>query len=228
MRSKACCPRVSPSSTSRSRIVVAIANDTLRPEAIALAVFGGIAGIAALLIAGQVVSRRIRLRAADLDIMRALGASPSMTFCDDLIGTLGAVAVGSVLAGLVALGLSPLAPLGPVRPFLRVEVHADWTVIGLGVTALLLALAAIVALASLRALPGRGRVRSQRTSSSRVTTAAARRRTPAAGGHRRAVRPRAGGRQKRRPRAVGHPRAPSSPSPSSWPRSHSGRVSTHS
>ena len=37
---------------------VAIANDTLRPEAIALAVFGGIAGIAALLIAGQVVSRR--------------------------------------------------------------------------------------------------------------------------------------------------------------------------
>ena len=71
---------------------VAIANDTLRPEAIALAVFGGIAGIAALLIAGQVVSRRIRLKAADLDIIRALGASPSMTFCDDLIGTLGAVA----------------------------------------------------------------------------------------------------------------------------------------
>ena len=95
---------------------VAIANDTLRPEAIALAVFGGIAGIAALLIAGQVVSRRIRLRAADLDVIRALGASPSMTFCDDLIGTLGAVAVGSVLAGLVALCLSPLAPLGRCGP----------------------------------------------------------------------------------------------------------------
>ncbi len=153
---------------------VAIANDTLRPEAIALAVFGGIAGVAALLIAGQVVSRRIRLRAADLDIIRALGASPSMTFCDDLIGTLGAVAVGSVLAGLVALGLSPLAPLGPVRPFLRVEVHADWAVIGLGVAGLLLSLGAIAALASWRALPGRARVRGQRTSSSRVTTAAAR------------------------------------------------------
>ncbi len=153
---------------------VAIANDTLRPEAIALAVFGGIAGIAALLIAGQVVSRRIRLRAADLDIIRALGASPSMTFCDDLIGTLGAVAAGSVLAGLVALGLSPLAPLGPVRPFLRVEVHADWAVIGLGVAGLLLSLAAIATLASLRALPGRARLGGQRTSSSRVTTAAAR------------------------------------------------------
>ena len=153
---------------------VAIANDTLRPEAIALAVFGGIAGIAALLIAGQVVSRRIRLRAGDLDIIRALGASPSMTFCDELIGTLGAVAIGSVLAGLVALFLSPLAPLGPVRPFLRVEVHADWAVIGLGVAGLMLSLGVIASLASLRALPGRARIRGQRTSSSRVTTAAAR------------------------------------------------------
>ena len=153
---------------------VAIANDTLRPEAIALAVFGGIAGIAALLIAGQVVSRRIRLRAGDLDVIRALGASPSMTFCDDLIGTLGAVAVGSVLAGLVALCLSPLAPLGPVRPFLRVEVHADWAVIGLGVAGLMLSLGAIASLTSLRALPGRARIRGQRTSSSHVTSAASR------------------------------------------------------
>ncbi len=55
---------------------VAIANDTLRPEAIALAVFGGIAGAAPLLIAGQVISRRIRLRADDLDIIRALGRAP--------------------------------------------------------------------------------------------------------------------------------------------------------
>ena len=152
---------------------VAIANDTLRPEAIALAVFGGIAGIAALLIAGQVVSRRIRQKATDLDIIRALGASPSMNFCDDLVGTLGAVAVGSVLAGAVALCLSPLAPLGPVRPFLRVEVHADWAVIGLGVAGLLLSLGSIAALASWRALPGRARVRAQRTPSSRVTTTAA-------------------------------------------------------
>ncbi len=153
---------------------VAIANDTLRPEAIALAVFGGIAGVAALLIAGQVISRRIRLRADDLDIIRALGASPTMTFCDDLIGPLGAVAVGSVLAGVVALCLSPLAPLGPVRPFLRVEVRGDWTVIGLGVAGLLLSLGAIAALASWRALPGRAGTRSPRIPSSRVTAAAAR------------------------------------------------------
>ena len=38
------------------------ASETLRPEAIALGVFGGIAGAAALLIAGQIISRRIRFR----------------------------------------------------------------------------------------------------------------------------------------------------------------------
>jgi hypothetical protein len=61
-----------------------------------------------------------------------------------------------------------------VRPFLRVEVRADWAVIGLGVAGLLLSLGAIAALASWRALPDRARVRGQRISSSRVTSAAAR------------------------------------------------------
>ena len=128
-----------------------------------------------------------------------------MTFCDDLIGTLGAVAVGSVLAGLVALCLSPLAPLGPVRPFLRVEVHADWAVIGVGVAGLLLSLGAIAALASFRAVPGRAR--DQWPASLLVTRddRGGAGRTAAAGGHRRAVRPRARGGQERRPRAVGHP-----------------------
>ena len=47
--------------------VEATAQETLRPEAIALAVFGGIAGVASLLIAGQMISRRLRLRADDLE-----------------------------------------------------------------------------------------------------------------------------------------------------------------
>ena len=39
-----------------------------------------------------------------------------MTVGDGLIGTLGAVVVGTLLAGLVAVGLSPLGPLGPIGP----------------------------------------------------------------------------------------------------------------
>ena len=118
-----------------SQSIIATANATLRPETIALGVFGGIAGVAALLIAGQVISRRIRLRAPELDIARALGADPPMTLWDGLLGTLGAVLLGSLLAGAVAVGLSPLGPLGPVRPFLGVALRPDWAVIGLGVLA---------------------------------------------------------------------------------------------
>ena len=154
--------------------VEATAQETLRPEAIALAVFGGIAGVASLLIAGQMISRRLRLRADDLDVVRALGADPAMTFWDGLIGTLGAVLIGSVLAVLVALALSPLAPIGAVRPFLPVGLHADWTVIGLGILCIVVVLTGVAVLASIRSLPGPNRARATRPSSSRVTTMATR------------------------------------------------------
>ena len=98
-------------------IVEAKAQRAIKPEAIALAVFGAIAAFAALLIASQVISRQLRLGADDLDVMRALGASPTMTATDGLVGVVGAVIVGSLLATGVAVALSPLAPLGPVRPF---------------------------------------------------------------------------------------------------------------
>ena len=102
---RATLPKGLPFVYIQSKDVIATANATLRPEAIALAVFGGIAGLATLLIAGQVVSRRVRFGATDVVVARALGASPCMTVWDPLVGTLGAVVVGSVAAGLVALAL---------------------------------------------------------------------------------------------------------------------------
>ena len=150
------------------------ADNTLRPEAIAWRVFGGIAGVAALLIAGQVISRRIRLRSDDLDIVRALGASPSMELWDSLIGTLGMVVAGSLLAGLVAFGLSPLAPLGPVRQLLPVGLHADWAVLLLGVVGLILALGAVAFVAAASSLPGAAHTRPLRPSASWAATGAIR------------------------------------------------------
>ena len=50
-----------------------------------------------------------------MGVLRALGASPAMTMADGLLGILGAVVLGSVLALLVAVALSPLAPIGPAR-----------------------------------------------------------------------------------------------------------------
>ena len=152
--------------------VEARAERTLKPESIALGVFGGIAGLAVLLIAGQVIGRRIRLNADDLNVLRALGAGPAMTSSDGLLGTLASIVVGSLLAGLVAIGLSPLAPLGPVRPLIRVGLHVDWTVIGFGVVLLLLSLSTLAVVVAYRAAPHRVAVRLQRERGSSVARAA--------------------------------------------------------
>ncbi len=177
-----------------SQQIIATADATLRPEAIALAVFGGIAGLATLLICGQVVSRRIRLKSVELDVARALGADPAMMLWDGLLGTLGAIVLGSALAVVVALALSPLAPLGPVRPYLRVDVNPDWTVLGLGATALVVALTLVAVVASRRARPDAHRDRLARVPSSHVTTAATRAGLPpaAVAGVRFALEPGAG------------------------------------
>src|SRR5207248_4587953 len=101
--------------TSRA---VAKAERAIEPESIALGVFGAIAALAALLIAGQLIGRQLRVGGDERAVLRALGASPAMTVADGLVGVLGAVVLGAVLASVAAVGLSPLAPLGPVR---RVE-----------------------------------------------------------------------------------------------------------
>ena len=66
--------------------VVAKADRALKPISIALGVFGGIALLAALLIAAQLIARRFRLDRGELGILRALGASPAETVLDTLIG----------------------------------------------------------------------------------------------------------------------------------------------
>ena len=123
-----------------------------KPESIALGVFGAIAGLAALLIAGQAIGRRLSADGEDLGVLRALGASPAMTMADGLVGMLGAVVVGSVLALLVAVAFSPLAPIGPARPLDPTPGFAfDWTVLGAGLLLLVLGLGALSVVLAYRA-----------------------------------------------------------------------------
>ena len=202
-----------------SQQILATADATLRPEAIALGVFGGIAGLATLLICGQVVSRRIRLKSDELDVTRALGADPSMTLWDGLLGTLGAVVIGSALAMLVALALSPLAPLGPVRPYLRSTCTrtgpcSAWAQLGSSSRSALVA-----AVASLRARPDGRRDRQARVPSSPRDDGCHARRPATRRGGGRPLRPRARRRAQRRSRALGHPRR--------HPRCHGGRGHGH-
>jgi hypothetical protein len=87
----------------------------VKPESIALGVFGAIAALAALAIATIAISRQLRSADEELQVLRALGASPATTVADELVGVLAATLAGSLLAVVVAVALSPLSPLGPIR-----------------------------------------------------------------------------------------------------------------
>jgi ABC-type lipoprotein release transport system permease subunit len=118
----------------------------IKPLSIALGVFGGITALAALLIAVQVIGRHLRRRRQESQVLRSLGADPTTLATDALIGVVGAVAVGSLLAVGVAVALSPISRLGPIRPFYPTPgISFDWTVLGggFGVIFVGLALAAI-------------------------------------------------------------------------------------
>ena len=177
-------------------LTAAKAERAIEPTSIALAVFGGIAAVAALLIAGQVIGRQLRLGAGDLGTLRALGASPAVTTGDGLPGVLGAIVVGALLACAVAVGLSPLAPLGSIRAVYPYPgVAFDWTVLGAGFALFVCLLAAAAAVIAYRRAPHRALARgapSRATGSAVVRAAwAAGLPAPAAEGVRLALDPRA-------------------------------------
>jgi hypothetical protein len=139
-------------------VVTGQVDRTVRPDTIALVVFGAIALLAALLIAVQLIARQLHSRAEDFAVLRALGADPAMITGDGLLGILGAVAAGSLLAAGVAIALSPLAPIGPVRPVYPVPgFAADTMVLGFGLLTIAGGTGAAAAALARRQASGRGR-----------------------------------------------------------------------
>jgi hypothetical protein len=134
----------------------------LKPESIALGVFGVIAALAALTIAALAISRQLRSADQDLQVLRALGATPTTTIADRLVGVLAATVVGSLLAVAVALLLSPLSPLGPVRAVYHPPgIALDWTVLGFGLLVLIGGLGATAVALAYRGTPQRLAAKSQ-------------------------------------------------------------------
>jgi len=121
-----------------SSSVTTKAQRSVQPESIALGVFGLIAALATLLIAGQIIGRQLRLEAEDRRNLRALGAGRATDLADAVLGILACVVLGSVLAVGVAVVLSPLAPIGPVRPFYPYPGFAFDGIVLLGGLALLI------------------------------------------------------------------------------------------
>ena len=136
--------------------IEAEAQRAIAPEAVALGVFGVIAALAAILIGIQAVSRQLRAHADEGVVLRAVGAGPAITSSDGLLGIVAAVVVGSLLAAALAVGLSPLAPFGPVRTVdPSPGIDFDWTVLGLGFLVLVLGIGGWAVIVDYRQAPHR-------------------------------------------------------------------------
>jgi hypothetical protein len=128
-----------------------IVQQAITPEAVALGVFGGIAALTALLIAALLIGREVRARGNELDTLRAAGADRLMLLADELIGVLAALLGGAIVAVGVAISLSPLTPLGPVRSVYPDRgVAVDGTVLAAGFVVLIVVLGTGAVLAALR------------------------------------------------------------------------------
>ncbi|MFP5319886.1 MAG: FtsX-like permease family protein [Acidimicrobiia bacterium] len=152
--------------------VVARTQEAVRPLVVALGAFGAMAAVATLLLVGQALVRLLRSDREDLVTMRAMGAGPR-ELASLLVPGMGvSVALGATGAVIVAVALSPLAPIGPLR---RIEpqpgVAFDWTVLLLGAAALAVLLAAIGLIAAARQVPHRRQARARLETSRRSALA---------------------------------------------------------
>ena len=133
----------------------------VKPESIALGVFGAIAALAALAIAAIAISRQLRSADDELQVFRALGASPATTVAGELVGVLAATVAGTLMAVAVAVGLSPLSPLGPIRHVYHPPgIAFDWTVLGSGALVLIGGLGVTAVALAYRGAPHRLAARS--------------------------------------------------------------------
>ncbi len=117
---------------------VAATERAIRPEAVALAVFAGLAGLIALAVLGQLLARQLALDSAEFPILRAIG----MTRRSLLVLAMARLAVVTVAGALVAVALavaaSPLMPIGSARiaePDPGVEVNVALLAAGFAVIA---------------------------------------------------------------------------------------------
>jgi ABC-type antimicrobial peptide transport system permease subunit len=110
------------------------------PEAVALALFAGLAGLIALAVIGQLLSRQLALDAAEFPILRALGVRRPALVGLSLARLALVTVTGAIVAVAVAVAASPLMPIGPARlaePHPGLEVNVAILATGFAAIALL-------------------------------------------------------------------------------------------
>ncbi len=130
----------------------AAAQRAIRPQAAALAVFAALAGLIALAIIGQLLSRQLVLDSAEFPVLRALGMTRSRLTVLSLARVAIITTAGAAAAVGVAIAASPLMPIGPARaaePSPGVEVNL--AILGAGFAVIAAAPLLAVAPAAVRA-----------------------------------------------------------------------------
>ena len=159
-------------SIRRMDIVHTEVQQAIRPQAVALAVFGALAALAMLVLAGQGLAQLLTHSAAEMAVLPAIGATRGQAAL--AAGLEGAVAViaGVALAVAGAYAVSPLAPVGPVHRFDPARgFDADPQVLAGGGAVLALVLLALLAVLAWRAVRPAGREPARRPSAIAVASA---------------------------------------------------------
>jgi ABC-type lipoprotein release transport system permease subunit len=128
------------------------AQQAIQPEAVALAVLGGLVALAMLVLVGQGLAQLLSRSAGDGSVLRAVGATRGEAAVA-LAGPGGVAIAGSAILSVAgAIALSPLAPVGAVRTYdPQTGIRADWLVLGVGSLAMLLLLGGLLTWLSWRA-----------------------------------------------------------------------------
>jgi ABC-type antimicrobial peptide transport system permease subunit len=108
----------------------------IQPQADALALFAVLAGLAALVVIAQLLSRQLITGASDYPALSALGADRQQLSAVALIRAGLVSAAGACIAVVLAVAASPLMPIGPARlaePDPGVQVNV--AILGLGLAA---------------------------------------------------------------------------------------------
>ena len=97
---------------------------------------GGVVAAAGILVIAQAVARHLAVRSEDSDVLASIGLTRGERWKAATLSVAPALAAGAVIGVALAVGLSPLLPLGlPRRADPGVGVHADWIVIAPGLAA---------------------------------------------------------------------------------------------
>ncbi len=119
----------------------AAVEQSIRPQAVALALFALVLAVTALLVVGQVASRLLLAASSDNRTLAALGMTRGELLAAGLVEVGAAATAGAAVASGVAIAASPLMPIGPARlaepdPGLSIDVAV--LAVGFAATVILL------------------------------------------------------------------------------------------